>query len=174
MDVMSTAVSLADTSELAAAAATMIGRCRGTGIVVASYRGLIAAAVTLGMPPALRGRAWSTDTAFVTALVDLECDLFGRLSQVNSMIANLQAEIVRLEGLYDGTPETEIYLRHIALLQAALEVLVPAQGRLNYALGRVMAVPDELGETYAAAYAHVRSGRLLPFNGRWITARQSG
>ncbi|MEU8364920.1 hypothetical protein AB0C27_53795 [Nonomuraea sp. NPDC048882] len=171
---MSTAVSLADTSEIAGTAAAMIGRCQATGIVVASYRGLIAAAVTLGMQPALRGRAWPTDTTFVTALVDLECDLFSRLTQVNAMIDRLVGDIEWLESQYTGTPETEIYLRRSAVLRAALDVLIPAQTRLNYALGRVMAVPEELGETYAAACAHVRSGRQLPFNGRWITGRTAG
>lgn len=174
MDIVTTAMALADTTELGLAAAQMCGRCRATGLVASSYRCLMGAARVLDtpyMPMLHRGVAWRTDVGFVNRLIDLECDIYNRLVQVNQMIAAIQALIAELWAAYDETPETEYCLVQIGMLQGALEVLHPASARLRYALYRVAAAPNELGEVYAAAYWHVRSGRILPYRGRWLTSR---
>ncbi|MGJ6962540.1 hypothetical protein ACSDR0_11585 [Streptosporangium sp. G11] len=162
MSILSTAIALADTSELAHTATVMVGRCGSTGLVPASYRGVIAAAVTLGMTGPPRAVAWCNDIEFVNALVDLETELSIRLREANAMIRTLWG---RLEEI----PATEENADLIATICAALEILTPAASRIEYAMGRLMAAPNELGETYAAAYNLVRSGRRLPRNGRWIT-----
>ena len=174
MDIVTAAMALADTSELGLTAALMCGRCRATGLVAASYRCLMGAARVLDnpyMPMLHRGVRWRTDVGFVNRLIDLECDIYNRLVQVNATIARIQQMIAELWATYDETPETEYCLVQIGLLQGALEALHPAAARLRYALYRVAAAPSELGEVYAAAYRHVRAGRLLPHRGRWLTSR---
>ncbi|MFC7382214.1 hypothetical protein [Sphaerisporangium rhizosphaerae] len=37
----------------------------------------------------------------------------------------------------------------------------------------LIAVPGELGETYAAAYALIARGRTLPHEGRWVTGART-
>ncbi len=166
MSYLSDAITLADTTELAIDAADMVGRCQATGLVAAGYRGLIAASLTLGAQPARRGAAWRTDTDFVNAVVDLETALYYRLHQVRAMIAQLSALLAELESRDEEHRDKAL----IAQVEAAIQILEAARKRLEYAAGRTLSVPDELGETYAAAYSLVRSGRNLPFNGRWVTA----
>jgi hypothetical protein len=173
MDAVTLAMALADTTDLGEIAARMCGRCRATGLVASSYRRLVGTAYVLGTPYLAMlhgGLAWRTDVGFVNVLIDLECDIYNRLVQVNNMILQLQGQIAGLWATYDETPETEWCLAEIGLLQGVLEGLYPALSRLKYALRRVHGAPDELGEVYAAAYRHVRAGRKLPFNGRWLTA----
>ncbi|WP_433519023.1 hypothetical protein ACQP2T_28000 [Nonomuraea sp. CA-143628] len=173
MDVVTIATALADTTGLGEIAARMCGRCQATGLVAFSYRRLIGTAHVLGVPYMAMlhaGVAWRTDVNFVNVLIDLECDIYNRLVQVNNLIVDLENQIAGLWAIYDETPETEWCLAQIGVLQGVLQILYPALSRLKYALQRIQGAPDELGETYAAAYRHVRSGRKLPFNGRWLTA----
>ena len=173
MDVVTAAMALADTTDLGEVAARMCGRCQATGLVASSYRRLIGTARVLGVPYMAMlhaGVAWRRDVGFVNVLIDLECDICNRLVQVNSMIVNFEGQIAGLWAIYDGTDETAWCLVQIGILQGAVQVLYPALARLRYALRRIHGAPDELGETYAAAYRHVRSGRKLPLNGRWLTA----
>jgi hypothetical protein len=173
MHIVTVAMTLADTSELGLAAAQMCGRCRSTGIIPASYRRLMGAAYVLGTPymPMLHaGRAWRSDVQFVNWLIDLECDLYNAIVQVNNMMQQVRDAIGAWWAVYDDTDETAYVLDMIAMLESVLPPLYGAARRLRYALNRVMGAPDELGEVYAAAYQHVRAGRKLPYNGRWLTA----
>jgi hypothetical protein len=163
VSVLTAAVNAADLSEQAHTATIMVARCAATGLVASSYRGVIAAAVTLGMTGRTRHVAWACDIQFVTALVDLETDLSLRLMQIRELITSYET---RLAAELDAEhPNAEA----IAALEAALGVLHPARHRVEYAISRLMTAPDELGDTYAAAYNHVRSGRKLPYNGRFLT-----
>jgi hypothetical protein len=56
----------------------------------------------------------------------------------------------------------------IAVCQSALEVLRELITKLRYALARIRAVPSDLGETYESVYNLIRSGGLMPYQGRWI------
>lgn len=158
----SEAVILADTEEIATAAASMVGSCRQTGLDLGGYRGLIGCALTLGMQPARHGPAWRTDTAFINAVVDLEDEMRRKLFRIRSKKAQLNA-------LLETIPDIEENAHILADIYAALEILEPAEQRIGYAVGRLIAVPGELGDTYAAAYQLVRSGRKLPYDGRFIT-----
>ncbi|WP_182875637.1 hypothetical protein [Microbispora sp. H10670] len=160
------AVELADTEEIAAAAAGMVGSCRATGLDVSGYRGLMGCALTLGMQPAHHGEAWRTDRALVNAVVDLEDDMRHRLFRIRSYRDQLDA-------LLETIPDTEENTHVIADIMAALEILASAEQRLGYAAGRLARVPGELGETYAAVYTLIRQGRALPYDGRWITGQTS-
>jgi hypothetical protein len=55
-----------------------------------------------------------------------------------------------------------------ALCEAAGEVLRPLAGRLQHALRRIGAVPEDLGETYAAVYDLIRRGGVMPADGDFL------
>src|SRR5690606_15748014 len=140
----------------------MVGRCHATGLAPASYRGIIAAAVTFGMTAAPKQPPWATDVELITAVTDLEDHLSAKFHQVNNMISEYEG---RLEEITPSEKNQQL----IAGLEASLEILRTALRRVDYAMSRLATVPTELGDTYAAAYQLIRSGRSLPYNGRWIT-----
>ncbi len=53
--------------------------------------------------------------------------------------------------------------------EEALEILVPFIRQLRLALACLRRVPEDLGETYEAIYDHIRSGRVMPKDGDWLT-----
>ncbi len=55
-----------------------------------------------------------------------------------------------------------------SLCDAAIDVLDPLITRLRHALGRLRAVPSDLGETYESVYNLIRRGGVMPYEGRWI------
>lgn len=156
------AVDLADTEELAATAASMVGSCRATGLDIGGYRGLMGCALILGLQPAHHGQPWPTDRALVNAVIDLEDEMRRRLFLIRSFRAQLLAYLEMI-------PDTEENAHVIADILAALEILEAAERQIGYAAGRLARVPGELGETYTAAYDLIRQGRALPYDGRWIT-----
>jgi hypothetical protein len=162
MSLLQIAIDTADTSEEAAVAAFIMSRCHASGLAAAAYRCVVGAAVNLGLAGGSRQQAWRNDHEFVGALIDLECDLFTKLQAINSVIAMVQAE-------WANTPNTRENVPYFAALQAAMDMLVPARDRVTAALNRVIAAPDELADTYAVCYRHVRSGRSLPYRGRFIS-----
>lgn len=162
MTIVSDAINAANLEEEAATAAMIVSRCHSTGLDARSYRCVIGAAVTLGMAPWSRLPRWSGDQEFVNALIDLECDLYGRLQQIVGMIA-------RLNAAYEACPKTKRNADYLAAIETALSILGPARVKVTTALNRIMAAPDELADTYAACYRLVRAGRVLPFDGRFIS-----
>jgi hypothetical protein len=162
MSLLNIAIEAADTSELAATAALIMSRCHASGLDADAYRCVVGAAVHLGLSPASRCRAWSSDREFVDTLLDLECDLYAKLQHINSVIAMVQAEWANTPNIPENVP-------YFATLQAAGDMLGPAHAHVTAALNRVIAAPDELADTYAACYRHVRSGRQLPYRGRFIS-----
>ncbi|GAA1749328.1 hypothetical protein [Nonomuraea bangladeshensis] len=161
MSILSLAVEAADTTELAAEAAVMVSRCHASGLDPDAYRCVIAAMVNLGANPATGGPAWWSDREFVGKLIDLECELYTRLQEINRLITRATTEIARIDRY---TP-----VEQVEALHAALDVLRPARARVTAALNRVIAAPDELTGTYAACYRHVRAGKQLPYKGRFIS-----
>lgn len=161
MSILSTAIATADTEQEAAHALFIKSRCEATGMAPDSYRCVIGAMVRLGDAVASRGTAWRNDQEFVSALLDLECDLFTKLQQINKLIQQVS---IAIEQINEYTP-----VEHIDALYASLDLLRPAASRVTAALNRVIAAPEELADTYAACYRHVRSGRKLPFRGRFIS-----
>lgn len=161
MSILNAAIATADTEQQAADALFITSRCEAAGMDPDSYRCVIGAMVRLGPAVTVKGPAWRNDHEFVAALLDLECDLFTKLQQINSLISRIQAAI---EQINEYTR-----VEHIEALHASLDVLHPAAARITSALNRVIAAPEELAETYAVCYRHVRSGRLLPYRGRFIS-----
>jgi hypothetical protein len=78
-------------------------------------------------------------------------------------------------GQIDYTPLTKDLDKEIAdaeerirLCRGTLQILDLLLPRLRYALTRLQAVPDDLSDTYRAAYDLVRSGSPLPKDGDWF------
>ena len=163
MTILGDAIATANLEDLAESAALIVARCHATGLDPSSYRCALSAAVRLGITTWGISARWNSDNDYVGALIDLECDLFTKLQQISAMIARYAAALEAEYGKVLQRPKV------IAALQAALEILATARDKATAALNRVMAAPDELTGTYAAAYHHVRSGRVLPFNGRFIS-----
>ncbi|MGI5288006.1 hypothetical protein ACQEVF_32340 [Nonomuraea polychroma] len=161
MSILNTAIAVADTEQQAANALFIKSRCEATGMEPASYRCVIGAMVRLGDAVASRGPAWRNDHEFVGALLDLECNLFTKLQQINRLIRQINVAIAQIN---EYTP-----LEHIDALYASLDLLHPAASHVTAALNRVIAAPEELAETYAACYRHVRAGKKLPYDGRFIS-----
>jgi hypothetical protein len=61
----------------------------------------------------------------------------------------------------------------IAYCEQALRVLVPLAHRLAAALAAIRRVPGDLDGTYEQVYGHVRSGRLMPKDGDWLTGQDT-
>ncbi|GGS97714.1 hypothetical protein GCM10010156_64890 [Planobispora rosea] len=171
MSYLTQAEVLADTDDLAVVAAAHAGRCTRAGLDVRSYAGLIGAAVTLGRQPHRMCVGWASDHALICALVELEIALRQRDQQIIDAIAVIQATCRDAECHLDDENEKVVAWAYatIADCQAALEVLAPVPYRLQHALARLITVPVTLGETYAAIYALIARGRLMPYAGRWIT-----
>ncbi|MEV0993391.1 hypothetical protein [Nonomuraea sp. NPDC050202] len=161
MSLLKTAIATADTEQQAAHALFIKSRCDASGMDVASYRCVIGAMVRLGEAVSSRGPAWRNDHEFVSALIDLECDLHTKLKQINELTNTVMVGI----SLINENTRVE----HIDALYASLDLLRPARDRVIGALNRVIAAPEELTETYAVCYRHVRAGRKLPYRGRFIS-----
>lgn len=56
---------------------------------------------------------------------------------------------------------------------AALEVLAHLPGRLRAARSRLTMAPAQLGDTYQAVYDTLAQGRVMPYNGRWLTGENA-
>lgn len=161
MKILRLAIATADTEQQSAHALFLRSRCEASGMDPDSYRCVIGAVLRLGPAVTGRGPAWRNDHEYVGALIDLECDLHTKLQQVNNLIAGVH---VAIAGINEYTR-----VEDIAALYAALDLLNPAADRVVSALSRVIAAPEELTETYAIAYRFVRSGRKLPYRGRFIS-----
>lgn len=159
---------LADTEELAAAAAQGVGRCVAAGLDPDVYRGWVGATVALGGRPRRlhRSQAWRTDREMLTALADLEDDITAALRQVRTAAVGI---VHQRDAALDSHPPAEQLRAVVEDCDTAIGVLQAAGQRLDYALGRLRAVPEDLGDTYEALYRMVRSGRAMPHDGRWLT-----
>ena len=60
-----------------------------------------------------------------------------------------------------------------ALCEAAGEVLAPLAARLQHALRRIRAVPEDLGETYESVYRLLRRGGVMPRDGDFLAGEVS-
>jgi hypothetical protein len=177
---------LADTEDLATELAEAAGRCQKTGLDPDVYRGLIVATVMLGQRPK-RGLAWANDVELVTAVEDLTdaartqatavnqlgVQVQQALDQAEAELAAAQAALRAAETDHDEAAARARIAKArqmIADCMEALEILTDAAQRLAFVLAKLLAVPDELGDTYEAAYETVSRGHRLPHDGRFLGA----
>ncbi|MFC7382189.1 hypothetical protein [Sphaerisporangium rhizosphaerae] len=175
MSYTATAQALADTGDLARVAASMAGRCVATGLDLTTYRGIIAAAIALGQRPMRDCPRWDADQELITAVHDLEIEIGHRARRVDDIARTIRAAIRQARSWLTSEDE-DVAARARAVIadcRTALEILEPIPDRLRYAAARLIAVPGELGETYAAAYALIARGRTLPHEGRWVTGART-
>lgn len=172
MSYTTAAEAAADTTEPAHTAGEMVGRCSATGLDPDAYRGVIAAAVALGGPPAIRrGRPYSTDGDLAAAVADLATTLTAQRRRVDTLADQVHAALATAlaDAESDDADNAAAGRRRVADCQTALDVLEPAAVRLAYAVERLRAVPDAVGDAYDAPYRLVAAGRALPHDGRWLT-----
>lgn len=154
-------------------AAQLCGRCQATGLDPDAYRGLSGAAVTLGAQPLRRGQtALADDHDFAQELDAVETDLVDFRAEVEHWRRATRDAMQRAQaGLGSDDEERQRRARAVvADCEEALAVLDGLDTRVRHALNRLVAVPDELGGTYLAAYRLVKSGRRMPHEGRWLEA----
>jgi NACalpha-BTF3-like transcription factor len=180
------AEALADTEDLAHELAEAAGRCHATGLDPDVYRSLIVATVMLGERPK-RGPAWANDAEMVETIEDLTDQARIRVEEIRLLAAEVEAarETVRVElsaakrdVAAAGSGQERAHARAradrartaVADCDTAMEVLADADARLVAVVPRLLAVPDELGDTYAAAYETLGRGHRLPFDGRFLGA----
>jgi hypothetical protein len=175
MSYTATAQAVADTGDLARVAAAMAGRCITTGLDVTTYRGIIAAAIALGERPMTGCPRWHSDQELIMAVHDLEIEITHRARRVEDFAATIRAAIRQARPRVASDNEYVAARAQAVIVdcQTALEVLDPVPARLSYAAARLVSVPGELGETYAAAYALIARGRNLPHEGRWVTGART-
>ncbi|MGI5155849.1 hypothetical protein [Microbispora sp. CA-102843] len=166
----------ADTSELGIAGRGMCGRCRATGLHPSAYAPLTGATVALGTWP-LTGSGdgyvpFGSDRDLVDQLLDFGIAILGRYDRVVTLVRMIvlrRAELLAwIASAIRGDP-VEAWQAEVVDCTTALEVLAGVPRRLRAAAGRVAATPAALGETYAEVYRLVAAGRVLPYNGRWLT-----
>lgn len=186
MRYQSRAEALADTEDLANELAEAAGRCHATGLDPDVYRGLIVATVLFGERPK-RGLAWANDAEMVETIEDLTDQARIRADEVRQFKAEVEAaldsarltlEAAKRDLAAAGSDRERAHARAradraraaITERAAALEVLADTDDRLAAVLPRLLAVPDELGDTYAAAYETLGRGHRLPYDGRFLGA----
>jgi chromosome segregation ATPase len=177
---------LADTEETGDTLADIAGRCHATGLDPDVYRPVIVATITLGRRPK-RGPAWANDVELVETVEDVTDEFRAIAAAVNAFNAEVTQALEQAEhnlaaaqrDLRSARDDDEAASARAAVAEAqrtiadcmeALEILADAGQRLAFVLAKLLAVPDELGDTYAAAYETVRRGHRLPHDGRFIGA----
>jgi hypothetical protein len=178
------AAALADTEDLADELAETAGRCHATGLDPDVYRSVIVATVILDKRPQ-RGPAWANDVELINRIEDLTTNVRIKAADINTFAAEVQRALKQAEAalaaaqqaLRSAETDEDAAAAHAAIAAAqrtiadcmgALGILADAAQRLAFVLAKLLAVPDELGDTYAEAYETVRRGHVLPHDGRWL------
>jgi hypothetical protein len=162
---------LTDTEETADTLAHIAGRCQATGLDSEVTRPILVATVTLGQRPK-RGLAWANDVEMVEAVEEVTDELRNQVLEIRRFRITVYTDLEIIEAKLTTTKGVEAdHLRAKAAdCQAALEVLADGDARLTYVMSRLIAVPDDLGDVYEAAYQTVSRGHRLPFDGRFLGA----
>ncbi|WP_068925063.1 hypothetical protein [Planobispora rosea] len=182
MSLTAQAEALTDTEDLGQDGAMMCGRCRATGIDVRSFAPLIGATIALGVRP-LAGAGWTPypdDRRLIDDLIDLADQVATHANAAGRLIGTAQATRAHAAAMFADAacadPPREMDMAYWASVMgdcdAAAEILWPLLHRLRAVYQRLMAAPEHLGETYAAVYRLVTAGRVLPYDGRWITGAE--
>jgi hypothetical protein len=170
---------LADTTDLGQEGAMMCGRCRATGLDVRSFAPLIGATLALGVRP-LAGTGWTRypdDRRLVDDLIELADGVSSRCSAAERLVETAVRTRAHAAAMFADAaaaePPRDMDMAHWAAVMgdcdAATEILRALLPRLWAAYGRLVAAPEQLGETYAAVYRLLSAGRVMPHAGRWLT-----
>jgi hypothetical protein len=175
----------------------LLGSARTAGLDPAVHAPLTGAALALGADqitvytagPQAGHRAHPDDITFLADVADAEDDardLFhaaGKLADqvtaaldtANDDLEEALAALAAAQAAEDEDAAAEAAARaadaraRIQVCERALAVLAELDRRLRHAIARLQAAPAVLGETYESVYDLIRSGGLMPFDGRWIT-----
>jgi hypothetical protein len=184
----------ADAEEAGAAAAVLNSACWAAGVDPAATAGLVGAATTLGAPfSALFPSTVVTedDRQMLRYTEDLEADTGEALKHARDMAEACEADLEAAQAaaaaaqraLSKARSKDEANAARAALGKAqariadcecALELLEGLKGCLEYALGCLARVPDDLAVTYEAPYDLIRRGGKLPHSGEFLTETVMG
>ena len=149
--------------------ATAISACAyRTGIDPWPLRGLTGTALVLGAGVTMTtdsAQPYATDRALLDDIGTLDMLLFRRERQCTELRDLVLAAIAGAPAGPEGDGQR-------ADAQAALDVLAEVMPRLRYARMRLTSVPAALAKRYEAPQRLVRSGGVMPFDGRWITGER--
>jgi chromosome segregation ATPase len=177
---------LADTEEHGDTLATIAGRCHATGLDPDVYRSAITATVILGKRPK-RGPAWANDAKMVEAVEEITDEIRTRVQDIRKLAAEVQVALDQAEAELAAAKRALAGARNdneraaararmaksaatITDCTTAIEILADADQKLTYVMSRLLAVPDELGDVYEAAYQTLGRGHRLPHDGRFLGA----
>jgi hypothetical protein len=154
----------------------LLGSARAAGLDPAVHAPLTGAALILGASQitvyTAEGQAHPDDICFLADVSDAEDDTRDLLTATHDLArktaAVRDAAVADLEDAQDDAAWAAAAAR-LDLCQRTLAVLTELERRLQHAIARLQAVPVVLGETYEAIYSLIRSGGLMPTEGRWIT-----
>jgi hypothetical protein len=188
---------LAGLGELGETVTGILGGARRAGLDPAALGGLVGAATALGsggleVYNAGRGPGprHADEKEFLGALADAEDDMNARLGATvlihDQVVTAMDAALGALDdarAMHTREPCDGCHGRkaaaiagaeaRVGMCEAAIEVLEPLTARLRHALGRLRAVPSDLGETYESVYSLIRRGGAMPRRGRWITGQET-
>lgn len=170
-------------------AATWHAAALAAGVDAEAVRGLMGAALVLAAPlTVILGDAppWEQDKLMLSATEDTAAlvaetarDARRLGDQARDALEDAQAALAAARAAYASasgpadasTAEAAMSaaLAQISSCTSALELLEDLTQRLAHAHARLESVPDDLREVYEAHYRLVRKGRVLPFEGRWLT-----
>jgi hypothetical protein len=176
-------------AELGVAAATINAATWAARVDPSATSGLVGAAMALDAPLHMlwpSGPALPSDTALVSHASDMETaagDLLGqarRLFDGAAQAHEAACEAAKAAAAASSAAKTgeesaaaasamAEAQRQIADCECALELLSDLGPRIQRALACFARVPDDLAETYEAAYRLVRKGRKLPAHGDFLT-----
>lgn len=176
----------ADAAEIGAGCAAVVAGCRAARVAPEATRSVVTAALILHAPHLdlyAAAEPVPTDEALLTAAADLEASASDLLRDARRLrdqaaearrAATAAATAASREEAQSGTTEATQTAISTAVSQAAdcdaaLEILDDVGRRLHHAAERLGHVPDDLETAYEVPYAHVRSGRVLPHSGDFLT-----
>jgi hypothetical protein len=180
-----------DVEELGEAVTAILGRARAARVDPDALGGLTGAAIALGQDRTAVYRAGPpehkphrADAEFLSELAEAAEDAGELLAQAAQLEREAQQALdVALAALaaaraMPARTEDEAAARaeairaaaeRVSLARAAQRLACQLAQNLGHALRRLEAVPEDLGDTYRAAYDLIRRGGQLPADGDWLT-----
>jgi hypothetical protein len=172
---------LAHTREIGDDIALIAGRCRYTGLDPRSFAPIMGAAMALGSRPwHIMETAYASDSELIGDVLDLDIRLWQHANayiRLRSNIVQAHAQAgARFAQAAQAEPPDRPMMAYWAAVkgdcEAALEVLAGLAPRLRAARAKLAQAPAQLGDTYLAVYDLLRQGRVMPYDGRFLTGEE--
>jgi hypothetical protein len=185
-----------DVDETGGEVTVILGGARAARLDPDALTGLTGAALALGQNPMEVYAAGPplydphrTDGDFLAAVSDAEDETAEIIAQAKRLQEETEAALREARAAYDAAAARDPFTSEAAAQQraemadaaarvralaAVLRDVAEIIRRAEHALRRLQAVPEDLGDTYQAAYDLIRRGGKLPADGDWLTGEDSG